>query len=139
ELLKLLTLYRQLIWDMKDNGKLKKAYYSMLSNQARMEGRNGEMLYYAEQLTELEESVNQVPSVTSLSLIAGYYYSNLAYPKVTALYNKHRKFLEKLPQMVTQHQFEKKELMRSAELIATFLMGAYNAKDKALAAEMSGL
>lgn len=139
ELLKLLTFYRQLIWDKKNNGKLKKAYYTMLSNQARMEGRNGEMLYYAERLSELEESTNQAPSVTSLSLIAGYYYSNLAYPKITTLYNKHRQFLEKLPQMVMQRQFEKKEVMRSAELISTFLMGAYNAKDKALAAEMSGL
>lgn len=139
ELLKLLTLYRQLIWDKKDSGKLRKAYYAMLSNQARMDGRNGEMLYYAERLSELQENIEQTPSVTSLSLIAGYYYSNMAYPKITALYNKHRKFLEKLPQMVTQHQFEKKEVMRSAELISTFLMGAYNAKDKVLVAEMSAL
>lgn len=139
ELLKLLTLYRQLIWDKKDGGKLRKAYYAMLSNQAKMDGRNGEMLYYAERLSELQESIEQTPSVTSLSLIAGYYYSNMAYPKITALYSKHRKFLEKLPQLVMQQQFDKKEVMRSGELISTFLMGAYNAKDKALAAEMSSL
>jgi len=139
ELLQLLTLYRQLAWEKQDKGELRKAYYTILMSQARMEGRNGEMLYYAEQLSDLEEKMHQTPSVTSLSYIAGYYYANMAYPKITALFTKHRTFIEKIPQMVGEQQFEKKEVMRCAELISTFLMGTYNAKDQAMVTSLNSI
>lgn len=136
ELLQLLTLYREIVWEKKDNAQLKQAYYSILSNQARLDGRNGEMLYYAERVSELEESG---PSIVSLAFIAGYYYSNMAYPKITALYDKHREFIRNVPGLVRQHRFEKKELMRCSELISTFIMGAYNARAYARAAELNGI
>lgn len=139
ELLKLLTVYREIIWEKKDNVVLKQAYYSILSNQARHDGRNGEMLYYAEQLSDLEEQINHMPSVSSLMFISGYYYGNMAYPKITRLYDKHRKFIEQIPELVQQQKFEKKELMRCGDLISMFLAGAYNAASQEQAAELSGI
>lgn len=139
ELLKLLTVYREIIWEKKDNGLLKQTYYSILSNQARHDGRNGEMLYYAEQVSDLEEQINHMPSITSLMFIAGYYYGNMAYPKIMGLYDKHRKFIEQIPELVQQHKFEKKELMRCGDLISMFLAGAYNAKAQAKATELNGI
>lgn len=139
ELLKLLTVYREIIWEKKDNVVLKQAYYSILSNQARHDGRNGEMLYYAEQLSDLEEQINHMPSVSSLMFIAGYYYGNMAYPKITGLYDKHRKFIKQIPELVQQHKFEKKELMRCGDLISMFLAGAYNAASQEQAAELNAI
>ncbi|MNS07587.1 sensory histidine kinase UhpB [compost metagenome] len=136
ELLVLLTKYRQISWHKNNDERLKQAYYTILSQQARLDGRNGEMLYYAEQLSEIEQKVSNHPSTLSLNLIATYYDSKLAFPKVTALYKKYKQFVGSLPQRIGNKEFDRKDVMRSADLLYLFSTAAYNVKDTALGAEV---
>ncbi|MBX9449322.1 MAG: hypothetical protein KL787_06245 [Taibaiella sp.] len=55
ELLELLSTYRKVVWR---NGNMsdKIAYYSILCNYAGSSGKDGEMLYYAEKIKNLEET-----------------------------------------------------------------------------------
>jgi signal transduction histidine kinase len=138
ELLGLLSIYREVIWENKHNENFKQAYYSILSNQARLEGRNGEMFYYAEKLSELEESYHSA-SITSLSFLVSYYYAHLAFSKSLALYKKNRKFIASIPQMVLKQQLERRELMRSADAISCFGMAASKLSDSMLGREIEGI
>lgn len=135
EMLDLLTVYRGVIWQDRNNEKFKQAYYALLSNQARLEGRNGEMFYYAEKLNELEQS-HQSSSITSLYYIATYYYAHLAYAKTVALYKKNQRFIANIPQLVLKQQLERKELMRGCDMLACFEMAAYKLKDSLLSREI---
>jgi len=138
ELLDLLKVYREVIWGNKHNENFKQAYYAMLSNQARLEGRNGEMFYYAEKVNELRQ-YSSTSSITSLYYIATYYYAQLAYEKALALYKKNRVFITSIPRMILKGQMERRELMRSGDMIASFGMAAYKLKDSLFSHEIEQL
>ncbi len=55
----MLDMYRQLIWKDKKNEGRKREYYGILSNQAQMSDRSGEMLYYAEKIDKLERETKK--------------------------------------------------------------------------------
>lgn len=139
ELLELLSPFRQLAWEKKLYAPFRQTYYALVSHQARIDGRNGEMLYYAEKLNDLEEKVTRMPSLTAMSYIAGYYYSKMAYPKIVALYHKHRPFITQLPETIRRHPLDRKELMRTGDLLSSLMMAAYNTGDTAMVRETENI
>ncbi|MBX9450221.1 MAG: hypothetical protein KL787_11095 [Taibaiella sp.] len=128
ELLRLLADYREVIWNGRDHERFKQAYYAILSNQARLESRNGEMFYYTEKLSELEERTH-TPPITSIYYIATHYYADLAYEKVLTLYTKNQKFIATIPDLVLKGQLERRELMRSSDMLSCLGSAAYKLKD----------
>jgi signal transduction histidine kinase len=93
ELLNVLERYRQVIWSDKVFEDEKRAYYGLLSNQAQMTGRSGEMLYYADKFNDLEKADKDRPSITALSIQAGYYNTNNSYDLSQALFYNNRSFI----------------------------------------------
>lgn len=93
ELLQVLEQYRQVIWNDKAFEDEKRTYYGLLSNQAQMTGRSGEMLYYADKFNDLERAVKDKPSITALSIQAGYYNTNNSYDLSRALFYRDSTFV----------------------------------------------
>jgi signal transduction histidine kinase len=93
ELLKLLEQYRQTIWSDKAFEEEKRVYYGLLSNQAQMTGRSGEMLYYADKFNDLEKTDKDRPSITALSIQAGYYNTNNSYELSQTLFYNNSTFI----------------------------------------------
>ncbi len=139
ELLKLLALYREVVWSNKESNQFRQTYYTMLSNQALAEGRNGEMLYYAQKLNELEQLNGNAYSVNSIFFIASYYYGKYKYAQAAALYPKYKQFLNIIPNMVAKKELERRDLMRSGDLLSLLTMASYNSKDTLQGREIENL
>lgn len=129
ELLKLLAVYREIAWKSQQNKQFRQTYYTMLSNQARTEKRNGEMLYFAQKLNELEQLNGNAYSVNSIFFIVSYYYDKYKYAQVAGFYPKYKEFLNDLPARAANKELERRELMRGADLLSFLCMASYNAKD----------
>ncbi len=133
----LLATYRKIVWDNEDYEKIKQEYYAMLSNQAFLNGRNGEMLYYTEKLSQLEQESSASVSVSSLTFMACYYCTKFAHPKTLALYTKNRSFIARIPQMAQERKLERQELMRSFNMFSYFSEAAFKRKDSISASEIA--
>ncbi len=92
ELLKMLAVYRTAIWSDKQYEERKRDYYAILSNQAQMADRSGEMLYYAGKFDQLERETKNRKSLTALSVVAIYYEGQRAYEKLAELYKKEKNY-----------------------------------------------
>lgn len=136
ELLQLLSVYRDLIWDNTDYENYKQVYYAILCGQASKGVRNGEMLYYAEKLGELEHKNSNTPSITSLMYVAHYYITKMAFTKNIALYHKHRQFITGMPVFVLKQSLKLRELINFSYLVSYLSESAYRANDSLLGKEL---
>src|SRR5690606_32882448 len=126
ESLNLLQTYRKLAWDKKEYKTFRQTYYAILSSQARISGRSGEMLYYAEKLNELELQDTTSPS---LNAVAIYYNAHFAFSNTIALFYKYQNALEQIPRMVLAKQLERRKIMRSTDMLSYLAMATYQVKD----------
>ncbi len=128
ELLNVLEQYRQVIWGDKTFEGEKRAYYGLLSNQAQMTGRSGEMLYYADKFNDLEKADKTNPSITALSIQAGYYNTNNSYDLSRALFYKDSAFILGLAKEARKEENTVAQAVQSTILIchlgeALYMMG----------------
>ncbi len=123
EALTILTNYRKAIWeaDKNLNGdekyNHKRKYYGILANQAQMASRMGENLYYAEKIERLEQEVYRRPSLTALSIIAGYYQIHRSPKKIIALYEKVKNYVGRVPELGRKDSLDAINLVQAAILL----------------------
>lgn len=129
ELLALLDPYRQTIWKDKKNDAYKHNYYGILSNQAQMSGRDGEMLYYAEKFDKLEQERTHRRSLTALSVIAIYYAGQRSNEKIKALYEKEKAYLQRIPLMTGKEELDKGDLVQAAMVLEQSTRALYELND----------
>lgn len=139
ELLQLLLPYRTVIWAGKSNDKYKRTYYGILSNQAQMTGRDGEMLYYAKKLNDLEQQDTKKPSITALTVTAGYYNTANAYSYTQVLYNEHKSFLQSIPQRAKAREINADMMIQSGILLDYMAQALYNVGDTANGIRVEGM
>ncbi len=138
ELLQMLDLYRRVIWKDGKNEAYKRNYYGILSNQAEMSGRDGEILYYAEKFDKLELENKHQRSLTALSLIASYYSRQGSNEKVKALYEKERNYLRSIPVIVDKEKLDKNDLVQATILLEYVTRALYELKDTLSGEEAEG-
>ncbi len=137
ELLDLLTTYRITIWNNTKNEEHKRTYYGILSNQAQMNNRDGEMLYYAEKLNETEKGKSNQPSFSALTIIAIYYNSKKAYTKTQDTYSKYSHFIAMHSEsLLKDSKIKMPDLVQFCMMLYRFSESAYNLKDTVLGNEM---
>jgi len=113
ETIELLSQYRKTIWDNNAYDR-KLAYYGLLSNQAQMANRMGEMLYYTEKIDKLERAAhNNRPSISALTNIAGYYDLISSPGKVVPLYEKNKDYVNSIPELAKKEGMSEKELAQT--------------------------
>lgn len=127
EMQKLLTLYREVAWGVNPQVEYQKAYYSLLCGQARAEGRNAEMLYFAEKLNELEGNDNNRFSVSSIFYIISYHHSQFRWERIEELYKKCKVFIHGLPDNI--RNLDRMDLMRAGDVLSMFGTAAIDAGD----------
>jgi len=96
ELLGILKPLRKMAFAPAANPEQQRKYYGILSNQAQMNARNGEMLYYGEKINQLEQEANNKPSLTALTIIADHYLTEKVWEKVIALYQENKSYLQQI-------------------------------------------
>ncbi len=129
ELLKMLDLYRQLIWKDKTNEEHKRNYYGILSNQAQMANRYGEMLYYADKFNKLERETKNRQSLTALSIIAIYYEGQRSNEKIKALYEKEKAYLRSIPAIADKEKLDRTDLVQAAMVLEKSARALYELND----------
>ncbi|WP_157977264.1 sensor histidine kinase [Taibaiella helva] len=129
ELLDMLDPYRQVIWRDKKNEARKHDYYGILSNQAQMSGRDGEMLYYAEKFDKLEQESKHRRSLTALSIIAIYYEGQRSNEKIKALYEKEKGYLRGIPVIADKEKLDKYDLVQAITLLEQSARALYELND----------
>lgn len=139
ELLEMLDLYRQVIWKDKKNEAHKHNYYGILSNQAEMSGRDGEILYYAEKFDKLELENKHQRSLTALSLIASYYGRQGSNEKIKALYEKERNYLRSIPVIANKEKLDKNDLVQATVLLEYVTRALYELNDTLSGEEAEGI
>lgn len=139
ELLKMLNLYRQVIWKDKKNEAHKRNYYGILCNQAQMADRDGEMLYYAEKFDKLERESKNRKSLTALSLIALYYEGQGSREEVKALYEKEKKYLQSIPAIIDREKLDKNDLVQAAMMLEKAVRALYELNDTLAGAEAESI
>lgn len=136
ELLQLLTPYREIVWNKKDRKKYKQTYYAILCSHAAKGGRSGEMLYYAERLSELEQKKGNSSSIASLTFVSNYYITKMAFSRNIALYSKHHSFIIHIPQMVVKGILERQEIMLCGSMFSYLAESAYRTSDSLVGREL---
>lgn len=129
ELLILLDRYRQVIWKDETNLKDKRIYYSILSNQAQMTGRSGEMLYYGERIGKMERELNNRPSLTSLSVLTGFYGDQGSSEKIRELYVTDRRYFKSLPDDAAQKKLSLEDMVQATMVLQRFATAYYEIHD----------
>lgn len=129
ELLKMLTVYRTAIWRDKKYEARKRDYYAILSNQAQMGDRNGEMLYYAGKFDQLERETKNRKSLTALSVVAIYYDGQRANEKLAELYKKEKNYLEGIPGIVDKDQLSVSDLVQATITLELMARALYELND----------
>lgn len=129
ELLAMLDTYRQTIWKDKKNEAYKHNYYGILSNQAQMSGRDGEMLYYAEKFDKLEQESAHRRSLTALSVIAIYYEGQRSNEKIKELYEKEKNYLQRLPLLAGKEELSRSDLVQAAIVLEQSARALYELND----------
>ncbi len=129
ELLQMLDMYRQLIWKDKKNEGRKREYYGILSNQAQMSDRSGEMLYYAEKIDKLERETKKRQSLTALSIIAIYYDTQRSNEEIKALYEKGKKYLQSLPVIFDKEKLDEHDLVQASIVLELSARALYELND----------
>jgi signal transduction histidine kinase len=129
ELLKMLDPYRQVIWRDKANAGHKRNYYAILSNQAQMSDRGGEMLYYAEKFDKLERETKKRQSLTAMSIVAIYYNGQRSFGKIKALYEKWKGYLRSIPDIIDKEKLEAADLVQAAMVLECSTRALYELND----------
>lgn len=129
ETLELLSSYRKVIESNPEYARYKRQYYGLLSNQAQMAGRDGEMLYYAKKINDLETAASSQPSVTALTITAGYYNGTNAYQHTRSLFEKNKSFLLHLPGQLTAGEPDVVKTVQSVILLNHICEGLYSLGD----------
>lgn len=96
ELLEMLGPLRKMVFAKSAAPEQQRKYYGILSNQAQMNARNGEMLYYGEKINQLEKASSNRPSLTALTIIADHYLTEKVWEKVIALYQENKPYLQQI-------------------------------------------
>jgi len=139
ELLDMLDSYRQVIWRDKKNEERKHDYYGILSNQAQMSDRDGEMLYYAEKFDKLEQEIKHRRSLTALSLIATYYDGQRSNEKIKALYEKEKGYLRSIPVIADKEKLDRYDLVQAVTLLEHSVRALYELNDTLSGKEAEGI
>lgn len=139
ELLQMLDPYRQLIWKDRKNEGRKRDYYGILSNQAQLSGRSGEMLYYAEKIDKLERETKKRQSLTALSIIAIYYDAQRSNEEIKALYEREKKYLQSLPVIFDKEKMDENDLVQATILLELSARALYELNDIRSGAEAEDL
>ncbi len=129
ELLKMLAVYRTAIWSDKQYEERKRDYYAILSNQAQMADRSGEMLYYAGKFDQLERETKNRKSLTALSVVAIYYEGQRAYEKLAELYKKEKNYLESIPGIIDKDKLSENDLVQATIALETMTRALYELND----------
>jgi len=136
DLLVMLSPYRKVIWNNHHDELYKQEYYAILSNQAKMSGRDGEMLYYAEKMMGEVKEQKGSSFITPLTFLVDYYNSKNAYHRTLELYRKNRASILSLPEAVKNHELDSVLLTRTSNLLNYLGHAAYRKQDMAIAAEI---
>lgn len=137
ELLQLMSFYRNVIWTNPKNEKYKPDYYLILSNNAKFNNRNGEMLYYGEKMREAEQKSGGGPSITSLMLMADYYLHKGAHELSLKLYKQNRVFIQDIPVNASATHMDIRQLGRAVNLLSYLGQSAYHELDTVSGEEIS--
>jgi signal transduction histidine kinase len=136
DLLVMLSPYRKVIWGHHHGELYKQEYYAILSNQAKMSGRDGEMLFYAEKMMSEVKGHNGNSFITPLTFLIDYYNSKNAFDRTLELYRKNRASILSLPEAVKNRELDSVLLTRTSNLLTYIGNAAYHNKDMAIAAEI---
>jgi signal transduction histidine kinase len=129
ELLGLLEPYRRIAWGNDKFGDDRRAYYGLLSNQAQMTGRAGEMLYYADKFNDVEKTNSGRASITALTIQSDYYNTNNSYGLSKALYDSNAAFVLGLPAEARKESTTMQQAVQSVILLVRLGEGLFGAKD----------
>ncbi|WP_300601221.1 hypothetical protein [Niabella sp.] len=129
EALKLLGPYRAAIWDTPSSEPHKRNFYGIVCTLAQMNGKYGEMLYYAERINQLEQKENGRPSLTALTVIAGYYLSHASYNKVKELYEHNKTYLLGVPELAMQKSFPGNDLVQATMVLEKSAQALFELRD----------
>lgn len=141
ETLELLKPYQAISWSNKDYKSYKRLYYAMLSNQAQMASRLGEMLYYGEKINEIEEKNNKQPSLAALTIIGDYYNTLWSYKNTRALYLKNRDYILDIPKIAARDKdkINITQLVQASIMLSKFGDALYNLNDTAYGKEVESV
>ncbi|WP_162902901.1 sensor histidine kinase [Taibaiella koreensis] len=139
ELLKMLDLYRRVAWKDKKNEAHKRVYYGIMSNQAQMADRDGEMLYYAEKIEKLERETKNRQSLTALSIIVLYYEGQGADGKIKALYEREKAYLKSIPANIDKEKLDENDLVQAAMVLEQSTRALYELNDTLSGKEAEGI
>lgn len=103
ELLGMLGPLRKVVFAKPATMEQSRKYYGILSNQAQMNARNGEMLYYGEKINQLEKASSNRPSFTALTIIADHYLTEKVWEKVIAIYKENKPYLQQIASHGTEN------------------------------------
>lgn len=136
ELLTLLAKYKKVIWSKPEFAKHKRIYYGLLSNQAQMAGRSGEMLYYAEKITQVERELNHKYSITGLTVELSYYNDQYSFQKSKQLFLEAKPEIADLLKNAAQDSVKAADLAQLSTLLSHAATAAYTLKDTLLGREV---
>lgn len=132
ELLTLLAKYKKVIWRKPAFADQKRNYYGIFSNQAQMAGRNGEMLYYAEKIAQIEKELTHKQSITALTVEINYYNDQAAFQKSRELFLEAKPQITALLKNAEQDRVKAADLAQLSTLLCHVVLAAYTLKDTSL-------
>ncbi|WP_222166724.1 sensor histidine kinase [Edaphocola aurantiacus] len=129
DILDIMSPYRKIVWNNNYNDLYKQEYYAILSNQAKMSGRDGQMLYYAEKMMAQAKTSRSKNSISPLMFLTDYYNGKNSYHRTLDLYKENRTYILGLPAAVVNQRLDSATLIRTGNLLIYMGKAAYHEQD----------
>ena len=101
ELIEKLASYKKIVWGNKAFNKKKTHYYILLLNNAKMQGRVGEAIYYAEKADQMA-ALNGKKALNTLEQKCYFFDEQKSYDKVIEAYKEEETYIFTYPKLIAE-------------------------------------
>lgn len=95
-----LSLYEKIVWSNNQFKKYKFNYFMLLANNAKMQGKGGEAIYYSEKADAEYFKTHGIKSLIAFDLKLFFYGENENYAKVISTFKNEEKFIDSIPYLI---------------------------------------
>ncbi|HUH74079.1 MAG TPA: ATP-binding protein [Chitinophagales bacterium] len=131
ELIEKLSLYKEIAWNSKELPKQKMKYFMLLLNNAKMWGRGGEAIYYAEKADKAAERAGENKSLIALGQKIYFFNENGNYKKVIEIYEAELNYINKFPTLYKNNLLSIDDAVNSILLFNSIVVAYLHTGDTA--------
>lgn len=139
ELCNYLGLYESIAWNDKNFKSARYSYYQKFMNNARMFGKQGASIYYAEKMSEQAKANGEAHPLIEMLQKFDIYIGQGLFDKIVQVYEKEEKYIQQIPWLLKQNKVKPSDGMNAIYILHPTVTAYLKINNKSKAKETAQL